>query len=174
MAENINTIHQSGWTYPDVAGSQNGINFFKVPDNDYSRVTAGNFTLSDEVLESVYNIAGSSEEVVLDSYPTNTGNNDIALQLSGEPIKQRLLRQAEQHCGKSGDCGQYKREHHGYSSNRFSPASTRSVNRCRRSRWMKKQRILIIFQQSITGGQIISVLDDMLNTMINNMGITGR
>jgi flagellar hook-associated protein 1 FlgK len=34
---------------------------------------------------------------------------------------------------------------------------------------------LIIFQQSYNAAaRIISVLDDMLNTMINNMGITGR
>ena len=35
------------------------VSFFEVPDGGYSQLTAGNFTLSEDILSNVYNIAGS-------------------------------------------------------------------------------------------------------------------
>ncbi|NMA25750.1 MAG: flagellar hook-associated protein FlgK [Clostridiales bacterium] len=174
MAENINTIHQSGWTYPDVAGSQNGINFFKVPDNDYSRVTAGNFTLSDEVLESVYNIAGSSEEVVLDSYPTNTGNNDIALQLSKDLINSGYYDKLNSIVVNLAIAANTSESIMDTKQSLLASVDTQRKSLSAVS-LDEETTNLIIFQQSYNAAaRIISVLDDMLNTMINNMGITGR
>lgn len=87
IAKNINDIHAQGFTYPDGAtASKNGVNFFQVANGadgnpDYTTITAGTFAISDEVRDSIYNIAGSSVEVSLTNPSTQTGNNEIALQL---------------------------------------------------------------------------------------------
>jgi len=63
--------------------STQGVNFFEVgPENDYSKVTAGNFRVSDEIMQCVYFIAASSEKVTVSgqvnenlSLNQNAGNN---------------------------------------------------------------------------------------------------
>jgi len=79
MAEAFNAIHETGYTKPIGTGtSQTGIDFFEVPAGGYADITAGNISLSSEVLTSVRNIAGSSVAVT----STNSGNNEIALKLA--------------------------------------------------------------------------------------------
>ena len=57
---------------PNGGESRDGVNLFAVPKavdefgeeyEDYSAITAGNFTLSAEVLESVFNIAASDQQI---------------------------------------------------------------------------------------------------------------
>lgn len=89
IAKQFNAIHSTGYTMPNGAtASQTGINMFDVPVavdedgnnyEDYSAITAGTFSLSDEVLSSVFNIAASSKLIDLSAANTNEGNNEIAL-----------------------------------------------------------------------------------------------
>lgn len=83
IAEEFNAIHSTGYTLPhDGTASQTGINFFDVPAGGYGDITARDFTLSNEILDSIYNIAASSEPVD-PSAPgsSQTGNNIRALEL---------------------------------------------------------------------------------------------
>jgi flagellar hook-associated protein 1 FlgK len=80
IAEQFNAIHSTGYTMPyGATASQTGINLFDVPSGDYSLITAGNFALSAEVLDNVFNIAASSELIDLTAANTQAGNNIIAL-----------------------------------------------------------------------------------------------
>jgi flagellar hook-associated protein 1 FlgK len=184
IAENLNTISRSGWTYPDgTTPSRTNINLFKVPSYDdgsgtivydYTKVTAGSFTLSDEVIESAYNIAGSSSEVLLDGNSTHTGNNAKALELFKDLANSGYYDKLNSIVGNlaiaantSGSIMDTKQ------------SLIRSVDTQRKSvsavSLDEETTNLIIFQQSYNAAaRIITTIDEMLNTMINNMGITGR
>jgi flagellar hook-associated protein FlgK len=184
IAKNINAIHSTGYTYPYNGGqSITGVNFFDVPMDsdgaggltpDYSRINAGNFSLSKEVSGSIYNIAGSSEEVSLSGNPTETGNNTVALQLfqdlnnggyygmldnivghlaitskesqSAQDTKQSLLKNIDaQRTSLSGVS-----------------IDEETVN-------------LITFKQSYNAcARMISAIDEMMDTLIGNTGVVGR
>jgi flagellar hook-associated protein 1 len=82
LASEFNTIHEKGYTIPYGSGtSQTGIDLFEVPTGGYSKITAGNISLSDEVLDNVCNIAASSNLINLSASDTQVGNNEIAQQL---------------------------------------------------------------------------------------------
>ena len=82
LAQEFNAVHETGYTIPYGSGtSQTGIDLFEVPSGGYTDITAGNISLSDEVLESVYNIAASGEPVDLTAADTQEGNNEVALEL---------------------------------------------------------------------------------------------
>lgn len=83
LAKTLNECMNKGYTYPDAengGSSVNGIDLFKDFGNSYSLITGGNFTLSDDVLKSVWNLAGSSQKIDLDSTSgtTNAQNSEIA------------------------------------------------------------------------------------------------
>ncbi len=169
MAVNLNAINESGWTYPDgTEVSTHGVSFFNVP------TTAGNFTLSDAVLHSVYNIAGSSGEVILDGNPTNTGNNEIALQLfndladSGyyDKLNSIVINLAIA-ANTSGGITDTKQSLLASVDTQRNSLSSVSLD--------EETTNLIIFQQAYNASaRVITTIDEMLNTMINNMGIVGR
>ncbi len=181
MAENLNTINQSGWTYPDgTAVSTTGVNLFNVPSYvdstgttvyDYSQVTAGNFSLSSEVQQSVFNIAGSSSEVDLTADSTESGNNTNALALFKDLANST-----------------YYDKLNSIVSNLSIAASTNtsimdtkkslldSVDTQRQSLSAvsldEETTNLIVFQQSYNAcARVITTIDDMLNTLINTMGV---
>jgi flagellar hook-associated protein 1 FlgK len=183
MAKSLNDINRSGYTYPNgTTDSTNGINLFDVPNTgtaaspvyDYSQVTAGNFTLSTEVLASAYNIAGSSAQVVLGSSSTQTGNNEVALQLFNDLT----------------NSGYYDKLNSIVSNLAIAANTTDSITSTKESLLDSTQTQrqsqsavsldeetanLIIFQQSYQAcSRIITTLDEMLDTMINNMGTVGR
>ncbi len=88
IAQKFNEVHETGYTmaYGSVA-SQTGVRFFDVPldtngDPDYSKLTAGNFSLSDEVLNDVNMIAASDKQIDLSAENTQASNNKVALKLS--------------------------------------------------------------------------------------------
>jgi len=82
LAKEFNAVHEKGYTIPYGSGtSETGVDFFEVPAGGYDDVTAGNLSLSDEVLENVYNIAASGLTVDLNASDTQKGNNEIALEL---------------------------------------------------------------------------------------------
>lgn len=87
ITQSVNEVMNKGWTYPDESkglDSRNNVDMFEDFGNSFDLVTAGNFTLSKDVMESVWNIAGSSEKIDLNasSGSTNAANNIIALELS--------------------------------------------------------------------------------------------
>lgn len=96
IVRDVNAIHSQGWTMPYVKAdgtqeaSQQGINFFEQPagantgdvnDPLWLNITAANIKLDDKILENVYNIAASSEEIVNGADNEHRGNNEIANQL---------------------------------------------------------------------------------------------
>ena len=85
ITQSVNEVMNKGWTYPHgTEASKTGVDMFEDFGDDFDLITAGNFTLSKDVLESVWNIAGSSEKIDLDTTTgsTNAANNEIALELS--------------------------------------------------------------------------------------------
>lgn len=87
VAETVNECMNKGYTYPDeengfssVTGTD--VDLFADFGNQYALVTAGNFSVSDSVLSSVWNIAGSDSEIDLSSDSTQTSNNKVALLLA--------------------------------------------------------------------------------------------
>lgn len=82
LAQEFNTVHQTGYTIPIGAGaSLTGIDFFEVPVGGYADITAGDLSLSAEVLANVRNIAASGAPIDLTASDTQEGNNEVALQL---------------------------------------------------------------------------------------------
>lgn len=82
IAQEFNAVHETGYTIPYGGGtSQTGIDLFEVPAGGYNAINAGNITLSDEVMDSVYNIAASGAVVDLSAADTQEGNNEVALAL---------------------------------------------------------------------------------------------
>ena len=80
IAEQFNAVHSAGYTMPTSStASQTGVNLFEVPAGGYDDITAGNFALSAEVMNSVFNIAASSKLIDLSAASTNEGNNETAL-----------------------------------------------------------------------------------------------
>lgn len=83
IVESVNAVHVTGYTHPaSNIASRNGVNFFDVPGGDIANVTAANISLSQEILDNVYNIAASSELIRLDvpsgSDELQEGNQEIA------------------------------------------------------------------------------------------------
>jgi flagellar hook-associated protein 1 FlgK len=89
IAQQFNAIHRTGYTMPNgEEKSKQDVYLFAVPKavdgsgneyEDYSAITAGNFTLSAEVLASVFNIAASDQPIDFSAGNTQEGNNKIAL-----------------------------------------------------------------------------------------------
>lgn len=188
IAKNINDIHQTGFTYPDASNSDTSTDdviFFNAPvaavqdaipgtDYDYTKVNAGNFTLSQDVLDSVYNIAGSSQIVSLSTDPVETGNGVIAeamfLDLQNHSYYDKLNSLVNNLAIVSSTST-------GSMDTRKSLLSSVDTQRTSLSGVSLDEETtnLIIFQQSYNAAaRIITTLDSMLDTMINNMGLVGR
>jgi len=82
LAEEFNAINASGHTMPyDSNPSRTGVNFFDVPAGGYGFVTAGNFCLSADLLDSPWNIACSDQPVDLSDPNSQTGNSVRILEM---------------------------------------------------------------------------------------------
>lgn len=80
----FNKINQDGYTLPySGSESRQGVEFF-----DSKCLTARDITVSDELLESAYNIAASSEPIVGESY---WGNNENAIMFNNLRDKTGLM-----------------------------------------------------------------------------------
>ncbi len=85
LVQTVNVCMNNGYTYPDAENgytSVNGVDMFADFGDNYSLVTAGNFTLSVAVSQSVWNIAASDTVIDLSATNTQTANNIVALQLA--------------------------------------------------------------------------------------------
>lgn len=181
IAENLNTINRSGYTYPDgAAPSITGVNMFEVPSYidpvsgatvyDYSKVTAGSFSLSDEVLDSAYNIAGSSSPVVLNGDSTESGNNEIALKLFKDLTNSAYYDKLNSIVINLAIASKTST-----SIMDTQKSLLKSVDTQRQSTSAvsldEETTNLIMFQQSYNAcSRIITTLNDMLDTLINSMG----
>ena len=82
VTQTVNECMNSGYTYPDEENgniSVSGVDMFEDFGDSYDLVTAGNFTISSAVAESVWNIAASDTVIDLDAANTQSANNNVAL-----------------------------------------------------------------------------------------------
>lgn len=187
IAESINAIHTAGYTYDtteDTAttSSVTGVNFFDVPtvDNgdgttseDYSSITAGNFSVSDEIAESVWNIAGSSVQVYSDGTTMDSGNNDVASELYAALDDNGYYDRLDSivgHLAIAMDTSQSildtKQSLVDSIDNQRQSVSSVSTD--------EETTNLIVYQQAYNAcARVITAIDEMLDTMINGMGTVG-
>ena len=181
IATDINTIHKTGYTYPtDTSTSVQGLNFFKVPQSgtpaadDYSLLNAGNFSITDEVLNSIYNIAGSSTVVNLATNPTETGNGEQA----------SLMYKAATANDYSGSINSIVGHLAITLNTSKSVLDTKEslINSVDTQRTSisgvsvdEETTNLIVFQQAYSAcARTITTIDEMLDTLISKTGLVGR
>ena len=87
IVESVNECMNTGYTYPDEENSYTSVtgvdvDMFEDFSGSYELVTAGNFSISSSVLESVWNIAASDTQIDLDAESTQSANNKVALLLA--------------------------------------------------------------------------------------------
>ena len=182
IIKEINQIHRQGFTFPgsDENGtiyvSHSGVDFFAEPFTDISQMQ-----LSQEVLDSVWNIACSDEEIVLlDPETAKGGNNKIALLLADLINSTTLggigsifgfmttvtveVAAAIKRAGSIADA---------LGANLLNIDNNRvSVSGVSLDEEMTN---MIKYQHSYdASARMITTMDEMLETLINRMGIVGR
>lgn len=190
IVKTVNECMNQGWTYPDAENgklSKHGVDFFAdggidtatddaaatdLSEADLSQINAGNFTLSNAVKNSVWNIAGSDIKVGTDG--SNAGNNKVALQMVNLLDKY----------GYSGDLNSIV-SHLGIAlQTSQSVLDTRqslveSIDTQRSSvsgvNSDEETTNIIRYNRTYTAcARVITAMDQMLEVMINNMGLVGR
>lgn len=183
LAREFNAINSTGYTMPyGTSASVTGVDFFEVPSGGYNDITAGNFQLSSELMESANNIACSTEQIVLDSTTgsTNSGNNENVL---------AMLELADSNS--LSDVGSFD----GYLKSMVARVAVESAN-CE-TRYEGQQAVmenLTTRRQSMSSvsideeminmiktqhayaaaSRVISAVDDALDVLINKTGMVGR
>jgi flagellar hook-associated protein 1 FlgK len=78
-----NEVHQKGYTIPTTndGESKTGVNFFDDQGGDITKVNALNMDISQDIKDSVWNIAASGLKVDLSAANTQEGNNQNALEI---------------------------------------------------------------------------------------------
>lgn len=179
VAKQVNDLHKTGYTDPQDGGtSKNGVNFFKVPtdtdgNEDYSQITAGSLSLSDEVKASVWNIAASSQAIDLSASSTNESNADVAAKLytlmNGGTFSSSL-NTIVGHLAIATDTNS------GLLNTNKSMLNSISKQRTSLSGVSLDEETtnLIMYQQSYSvASRMITTVDEMLNTLINGTGRVG-
>lgn len=187
IAQEINNVHLTGYSYDTDSStgtttSDTGIYFFNVETESvsgvvqehYDRLSAGNFSISDAISESVWNIAGSSVEVNSDGSTLETGNSEVAASMYA------LLTDSDYYSQLNGIVGHLaiaKDTSTSVLDTRQSLLTSVDTQRNSVSGVSTDEETtnLIVYQQSYNAcARVISAIDEMLNTMINNMGMVGR
>jgi flagellar hook-associated protein 1 FlgK len=189
IAEGINDIHLTGYTYDtdestDTSTTETGVYFFNVDRSYdvstgkyieyYSKITAGNFSLSDDVTESVWNIAGSSEPVYSDGTTMDAGNSEVAsllyANLAGGGYYGKIN-------GIVGHLAIALDTSESLLDTKESLLNSVDTQRTSVSGVSVDEETtnLIIYQQAYTAcARVITAIDEMLDTMIGSMGLVGR
>ncbi len=189
IAQGINDIHLTGYSYDtdestDVTTSKTGIYFFDVETESdaggnvtaeyYSKITAGNFTISDDVAESVWNIAGSSVPVYSDGTTMDAGNSEVASLLYANLSDDGYygtINGIVGHLAIALDTSESLLDTKESLLNSVDTQRT-SVSGVSID---EETTNLIVYQQSYTAcARVITAIDEMLDTMIGNMGLVGR
>lgn len=187
ITKEVNAVHKTGYTLPNVENgnvSQKGINFFKDTSaaQDASLVTAANFSLSDEVLQSIYNIAASDTQVTLDSSGNmQQGNGKIALLLS------KLVDQTNSAGNTTSFSSLYRSIVAGVGIEMNHIQNTADTHVVLQSHLTDQKRSIsdvsldeemtnmIQFQHAYSAAsRVITAMDEQLNTLINRTGLVGR
>ncbi len=187
ITKDVNNIHKTGYTMPNASNSnvsQTNINFFKDTSTgqDASLVTAENFSVSDEVKLSIYNIAASDTLVTVDSSGNmQQGNGSIALQLA------KLVDSSNSSGTDASFSSLFKTIVTGIGiemSHIQDIAETQLVLQNHLS--SQRQSItgvsldeemtnMIQFQHAYSAAsRVITAMDEQLNTLINGTGLVGR
>ena len=181
LAEEFNTVHNTGYTMPfDSTSSMTGIDFFEVPSGGYTDINAGNFSVSDEVLENICYIAASSELIDLSAANTQEGNNEIALELVALTSSENLatIGNFEDYFAsfvvevgiESASCGEMVDSQEAIVENlenRRESISGVSLD--------EEMVNLISYQYSYSAAsRVLTAIDEALDTLINGTGVVGR
>ena len=181
LAKEFNAVNSTGYTLPyDTTLSRTGVNFFDVPSGNYNNVTAGNFTLSADVLANVNNIAASDTLVDLSASSDQRSNNKNALKMVAltssvdvdtvsnfeNYLKSAIVEIAidSAHCQKMNDSQQSVLANLVNRKESISGVSTdeEMIN-------------MVKYQHAYTAAsRVITVIDEMLDTLINRTGAAGR
>lgn len=175
IAENINTIHKTGWSYDTdkttaTTTSETNIDFFATDSNGtYAGVTAGNFSISDAISESVWNIACSSTQVLSEN--TDSGNSEIVSQLYAD------LETSKYYSSLNGIVGHLAialDTNESLLNTKQSLLNSVDGQRASVSGVSVDEETtnLIVFQQAYNANaRVISAINEMLDVLINSMGV---
>jgi flagellar hook-associated protein 1 FlgK len=173
LVNGINEIHRKGWTIPQGGGSSmTGIDFF-----DPSGIDALSIKVNDEIIKDVFKIAASDAEVV---GSINSGNNKIILELIN------LREQAA--IGGSDNFEAYMSSYIAELGIDTAYASTMRDNEEALLNSVMEQRMsisgvsideemanMVKFEKSYqAAARILTALDEMLDVLINRVGLVGR
>ena len=187
IAKSYNDVHVEGYGIPDQENggvSKTGVYFFAVDTSsgtaDYSSVNALNFSLSDDILESVYNIAASDREIDLNAANSNIGNAVNALKLAaivtntdegGTSSIDNMLKSIVSELGVMADHfnNALENEQTIVDSVDYKRQSVSGVS-------IDEEMINVIsFEKSYAAcSRVITAIDEMLDKLINGTGIVGR
>ncbi|MBC5646763.1 flagellar hook-associated protein FlgK [Christensenella tenuis] len=189
IAADMNEIHEKGYTIPngDNGESKTGIDFFHVPvdengEKDYSKITAQNFRISDDIMNDVYNIAASDMKVSADgSENEQKGNGRIALEMCG------LINKKNESGNDDSIDGYYKNilnnisveMDHIHSTYQGQAVMVNHLEQQRRSisdvSLDEEMTDVIRFGHAYNAAsRVISAIDEELDNLINKMGLVGR
>ncbi len=190
LAQNINDLHLTGYSYDTdkssaATTSRDGIYFFHVDtDTDeisgdvtaehYDRVNAGNFSISRDIMDSVWNIAGSSVRVYSDGAEMASGNGEIANIILKDLADSGYYGSVN---GLVGHLAISLDTSRGLLDTKQSLMNSVDTQRTSISGVSLDEETsnLIIFQQSYSASaRMVTTIDEMLDVMINKMGLVGR
>jgi flagellar hook-associated protein 1 FlgK len=126
------------------------------------------------VLASVYNIAGASQEVQLGDDPTETGNMEIAEAMFKDLVNSGYYEKLNSIIGNLSITSYTSK---GIMNTKGSLLKSVDAQRTSLSGVSLDEETtnLIVYQQSYNAcSRVITTLDQMLDKMINDMGIVGR
>lgn len=187
ITNDVNTIHRTGYNIPNASNgstSQTGINFFKDTSaaQDGSEVTAGNFTLSAEVMLNSYNIAASDVVVAATGEENEQrGNGNIALKIA------ELISNTDA----SGNADNFDSAYHtivvGIGIEMDNIASTAKVQSTVQNHLTEQRKAItdVSLDEEMTNiikfshaysaaSRMITAMDEQLDIIINNTGLVGR
>ena len=187
IAKSYNDVHVGGYGIPDEENgnvSKTGVYFFDVDTSsgsaDYSSVNALNFSLSDDIMESVYNIAASDTLIDLDADNSNIGNAVNALKLAavvtntdegGTSSIDNLLKSIVSEIGVMADhCNNaLENQQTILDSVDYKRQSVSGVS-------IDEEMINVIsFEKSYAAcSRVITAIDEMLDKLNNGTGVVGR
>jgi flagellar hook-associated protein 1 FlgK len=177
VVQAVNECMNTGYTFPDEENgfaSVTGVDMFEDFGNAYALVTAGNFTLSAAVTQSVWNIAASDKPIDLTAADTQSANNVVALKLA-ELIDTNdfsgTLDGMIAHLGvklKTME-GTLDTHHSLVKSTENQRQSISGVS-------LDEEAVnLIMYQQTYAAcSRMVTTIDEILDKLINDTGIVGR
>ena len=178
LVTKFNEIHNSGYTLPEGdRESQTEIDFFAVPRDQDGQ--AKNISLSQAILDSVYNIAVSAQPVD-ENDPNKPGDNQIALEMAGLRDLKNLPRVGNfEDFTKMLIADLAVESSHSQKMLEGQEVLTDSLDITRHSisgvSLDEEMTMIIQYQHAYSAAaRAISVMDEALDILINRTGLVGR